>query len=220
MRFTAIAMWLAMLALGSESARGAEFITSTGTGGIAFNQNATLTENVIGWRITVGAEPIRLTALGTWDYQQNGLPTAMRVGVWNTSTAALLASVTAPAGTGATLVGEFRYVDLATPVILAAGQSYTFGTRLAEAGLRNVLRHHTGATTSSAATLTMFEMHNDAFGQAFDADLATQMPVNNLGGAEPLLGPNFQFTAVPEPGGLGLAIVGITGVAAGRRRRG
>jgi len=56
----------------------------------------------------------------------DGLEQPRFVGLWD-SNGLLLASVTVPAGTAASLMDRFRYQDLSTPITLAAGQTYILG---------------------------------------------------------------------------------------------
>ena len=62
---------------------------------------------------------VTVSALGGWDYALDGLQHAMPVGLYDGS-CQLVASVTVPAGTEGTLVGQFRYVPIA-PIDLSPG---------------------------------------------------------------------------------------------------
>jgi hypothetical protein len=79
----------------------------------------------IGWSFSVVGTDITVTSLGLYDSGGNGLADAHAVGLW-TSGGTLLASATIPSGSGATLLGGYRYVAIA-PVPLSAGQSYVIG---------------------------------------------------------------------------------------------
>jgi len=87
---------------------------------IGSNQSAT-----IGWSFSVGAVS-ELTALGIYDHDGDGIEDAHPVGIW-TAAGALLAQATVPVGTAGTLVGSYRYVTLASPLTLSAGQTYMIG---------------------------------------------------------------------------------------------
>ncbi|MDX1684026.1 MAG: DUF4082 domain-containing protein, partial [Saprospiraceae bacterium] len=89
----------------------------TGCGGFLNNDWS------LGWAFTP-TEDIEVTALGVYDFSNNGLNSDHPVGLYDGATQALLASTTVPAGTGATLISGFRYVDLASPVVLTAGNTY------------------------------------------------------------------------------------------------
>jgi len=67
-------------------------------------------------------------SLGFYDYGQDGLQAAHRVGIWNDSTGALIAEVTVPAGTGGYLHKNFRYAHIPSgPITLNANTAYTIG---------------------------------------------------------------------------------------------
>src|SRR5262245_24537304 len=75
---------------------------------------------------------LSLTALGFWASASNGLPRAVEIGLWETSTQTLLAGATIDNSDplDASLVvdgGAWRYETLAAPVGLAAGVQYTLG---------------------------------------------------------------------------------------------
>lgn len=206
-----LAALAAGLALEPRAARADTFITDVGSGGIALNQNGIGdSDNVIGWRITVGALPIQVTDLGAWDYNNDGLGSAELVGLWRTSDQALLASATVPAGTAPALVNGFRFTHLTLAVTLQPNTSYTLGVRLSSAGGSEYeYRYGNNPVYSSTATFQFFGMNSGSAQPS--ANFAAQMPVNNLGDTSPLDGPNFQFvTVVPEPSTwafLGLGVV-------------
>ena len=101
-----------------------------------FNQNgAGVSDQVVGYTFTVGANDLRVTALGEWDVSAargtgTGLPSSLLVGLWDNGTGGLLASTFVPTGTAGThLIDDFRFVDLAAAVVLQRGRSYTLGDR-------------------------------------------------------------------------------------------
>jgi hypothetical protein len=65
---------------------------------------------------------VTVSALGAWDDDLGGFAHAIPVGLYD-SACQELASVTLPAGTAATLLGQYRYASI-PPVALSAGQSY------------------------------------------------------------------------------------------------
>ncbi|MCA9734354.1 MAG: T9SS type A sorting domain-containing protein [Deferribacteres bacterium] len=91
---------------------------------------STPTSNIIydatfGWSFTVGAGDVVVSALGIYDSGEDGLFTSHEVGIW-TSAGVLVASISIPSGTSATLISGCRYVNI-TPVTLQAGQTYVIG---------------------------------------------------------------------------------------------
>lgn len=84
----------------------------------------------LGYQFTADGA-ITVTSLGVYDNAGDGLNISHDVGLW-TAGGILLASATVPSGTGATLNGHFRYVDIAD-ITLNAGSEYivaaaAFGT--------------------------------------------------------------------------------------------
>lgn len=85
----------------------------------------------IGWGVTV-TTAIRVTALGVWDEDANGLQASHGVGLW-TAAGALLASTTVPSGSGADTAvgstsgaGRWLFEDIAD-VVLQPG-NYVLGS--------------------------------------------------------------------------------------------
>ena len=219
MKIPLLAVTLFAIVLLFPFASHAQFITDVGTNGIVQNPFSPSVTNVIGWQINVGALPLLVTALGTWDNPATtGLQSSMLVGVWETSTQKLLSSVTVPAGTDGTLIGQYRYTDLSLPLTLAPNTSSTFGERLEGPGTHSSLRYSQNVQYADVATFTAFGMNNGGGGQPFNTDFSTQMPTQNLGDSIPLMGPNFLFT-VPEPSTGALFLCGITLLGFHRRRR-
>jgi hypothetical protein len=70
-------------------------------------------------------QPFKITALGIFDSDQDGLFDNHIVTLWNLA-GIQVASVTVPAGTSAELINGFRYVPI-TPVTLTLGLTYTVG---------------------------------------------------------------------------------------------
>ena len=78
-----------------------------------------------GWSFNVD-QTLYVTALGQWDDDLDGLSTTADVGLW-LADGTLLRSATVAAGTGATLIGDFRFADVATLTLLA-GTQYVIGS--------------------------------------------------------------------------------------------
>ena len=69
------------------------------------------------------SELVSVSKLAFYDYAGNGLAASHKVRIYESNdggnTGVVIAQVTVPAGTGATLAGRFRWVDLPTPVTLS-----------------------------------------------------------------------------------------------------
>jgi hypothetical protein len=198
------------LLLAVPMASAALFISNAGSPGFVLPHSASIVTNLVGWQIMVGPSPLEITALGTWDFNGDGLESPKIIGVWETSSQTLLGSVVVAAGASeGTLIDQFRFTDLSVPITLSPNTSYTFGERLVGPGSETQLRTAAGVQfDSTAATFIFAGMNNGGAGQPFDADFATQMPFQNLGDTVPIMGPNFQFSVIPEPTSAFLTVFG------------
>jgi hypothetical protein len=79
----------------------------------------------VGWVFRPKVD-IKITELGCYDADQDGLKQTHRVGIFDARTDRLLASV--KVGRGSELDGAFRWEPLAKPLILKAGHPYAVGT--------------------------------------------------------------------------------------------
>ena len=162
----------------------------------------------------------RLTALGFWDFAQNGLSSAFEVGLWHTTTQSLLAQATIDSSDAldSSLIldgGAWRYETLASAVLLTTGTTYTLGfqvgpqdmspedsflisnaTRTTRAGF-NV---ETGGRFLLTPDFTFPSYPDDVFGFDFGR--------GNV---------NAQIVPIPEPSTAVLLSLGIMGLAARRR---
>jgi hypothetical protein len=89
----------------------------------------TITPNhyVEGYRFTAESD-LYLTALGFYDLNNDGLSVTHEVGVFDDSGALL--DMVLLFGQNGTLVGNFRYLDLDTPLLLNAGSDYYIAARI------------------------------------------------------------------------------------------
>lgn len=157
--------------------------------------------NTVGWKFVVGANDLQIDALGEYAQDPNGLHMDVEVGVWD-STGTLIAMVTVPSGSGATLSGGFRYAPVAIPVPLLSGQTYTIGSRCT--GMNN-----SGGGGYQPLTGPMFSFASDfsAVGGSIynNGGFSTTFsePTDDLGG-DMYLGANLQYqllqdTQTPTP---------------------
>jgi hypothetical protein len=166
-------------------------------------------------------DSITVTSLGYYDNGGDGLLTQHEVGIYD-SLGDLIADATVAAGTVDPLTGNFRYVSI-TPVVLAAGQTYTiaattYGTSsdpwmYGVAGSTIV-----GFTEDSAISIpTTGALYN------YQTDNILRDPTS-VSGNTVYGGPDFMFTdnsgaGTPEPQTFGLALAGLGAIVAFKRRR-
>jgi MYXO-CTERM domain-containing protein len=171
---------------------------------------------VAGYDITIGSSAIWVTALGYYDPGHDGLadPNA-QVGIYDPVglNGTLLGSVTA-GSTASGFVGDYRFIELATPIELAANTTYRVaanvgnvsGTSHNETPLDGIPTFGSDLTinTSSSYSATV------AGGGLARPALASGAPMIYLGNFE------YSTTPVPEPS---VAILGLLSLGGLLRRR-
>jgi hypothetical protein len=132
-----------------------------------------------------------VTALG---YVKPGSSTGDRVGLYNVSTTALLASTTIT--TSSTLSGNFLYNTIA-PVLLTAGNQY------AVSGLYLAGNGAVGYTANSGVGAAPAITFN---GYKYDSNGSLDLPTISY--TPPIFGPNFEYVPAPEPMTMMIIITG------------
>lgn len=162
-----------------------------------------------GWSFTAG-ENLRVTKLGVYDRDDNGLAEAHDVAIWEPD-GKLVALATVPAGTTAPLDAGWRYVNI-PPTVLAKGQVYVIGAyyltsadgiRIDGVNATIIAPHPAVISTSGRFGLS------HVTGLDFPADSS----------ANERFGPNFTFTVRPDetavavvsPGGSGGTVTSTQG---------
>jgi len=158
------------------------------------------------------SEAVEVVSLGVFDGGAPGLAAPAQVSLWlDDQVGTLLATTEVAAGTGATLVGQFRHAAI-SPLTLLPGHIYVIGAYL------------------PAGEATAFNMGGDSSVGSFDGRLThvvdrywddgQDFPLGSSGVAgSAWLGANFQIAAVPEPAQAGLLTLGLLGLALRRRQQ-
>ena len=212
--------WLAFTAAASlsvASSYGGQLVTTVGDGTLS-NQTTGYT---LGSVFTVGSNSLEVTGLGVYD-SATGISSPIQVGLYDGNGTAgemgpapgagndpLLGEVTVPATTNPSGQEGFQFVNLATPIVLVAGQTYTIGAFYND---NQTYRDVGGSGFTFASDFT-----ND-FG-AYVGGSALSEPYTNYATSgnpnddevAPYVGPNLEYTTlvVPEPSTWALVGVGL-----------
>jgi hypothetical protein len=175
---------------------------------------------MVGWQFSL-LQAMTVSQVGWYDDSGTGLSRNFQVGLWDNSVVGgpqLLGDPTSgiliPGGTQATLNGHYRVIDLPTPLSLQPGNYVLAG--LDSATTPDVIKFVGNANFQNPSYLTVGAPTEAGDCPTFSGDFMEPNCFLALPGLE--LGPML-FTAVPEPGTVLLAIVGVLGLAAMRRRR-
>ena len=185
------------------------------TGGTQFGSyyGGLIDGDVVGFRFTVNQD-VLVTDLGVWNGDTQigleGLTSDHQIGIWDSSGSLVVNGV---AGPGDSVLGQWTY-DSVAPTLLSTGMTYTIGALYDAGGVPDGDSYISSATSvSSSADVNWL---NSVFPSAEDLGFAfpTEDSASSSGGR---FGPNFLYRPVPAPASM--ALLGLGGVAACRRRR-
>jgi hypothetical protein len=165
-------------------------------------------------------EAVTIYAFGYYDEGGDGFLTPHEVGIFD-SGGTLLASTLLSSGSGAPLIGDFRYQDI-TPLLLPAGESFTIAAT--SGGPADEWVYGTAGTSITGfVTDPAIQIAQDAGVFLYQDDNILRDPTNHYlytlyGGPNFLLDP--ADASVPEPGtGALFSLVVLALFAAARFRR-
>lgn len=186
------------------------------TGGSQFGSffGGTVAGDTVGWQFTVNQD-IFVNGLGVWNGDTQlgleGLTSDHRIGIWDLTSGALL--IDGVAGPGGTVIGAWTYTTVADTT-LTTGNTYVIGALYNAGGVADG-----DSYISSASSVTMDPTVNFGGGRSpLAANGGFALPGTFSGGTSlGRFGPNFTFRPVPTPGAI--AVLGLGGLVATRRRR-
>jgi hypothetical protein len=156
-------------------------------------KNKSLTNNTYGYSFTTSSA-LTIKSLGIYDVDFDGLSEGHQVGIWDLNKN-LLGSVSIGSGTSATLVNGFRYVNLSSPLTLAATTTYRIGALYAGPGDQFAET----ATALAGNGITLLTPHYST-----PASASLEYPNFQTNVDAGYIGPNFSTESVPVPGPLPL----------------
>lgn len=192
------------LSLGGVSARAGVLFSSPNTGTLRDDVGGT-----VGMQFTpvLPASFIEVTHLGFFDDDLDGNAVAHNVGLW-TDSGTLLGSVTVQSGTASSLVGQFRYEALSTPIMLTNGVTYRLGSEVTS-GSGDSWHNSNINDYVLGMPATINNRAYDVPGFVFPSIAAFPTAV--------FLGPNLLGNVIPEPSAA--LLLGVGGLWLWRRKR-
>jgi hypothetical protein len=185
------------------SAANADIMYETGPAGATYYENV---DGVLGSEFTP-TQNITIGKLGVFDYSSDGLVDSHQVGLW-TLDGTLLASATVPAGTAATLINGYRWVDVSA-VQLVQSVHYVVGAFFPA--------YPNGAGgdyfMNSATIDPAFTFVGDRLDEITPVTFRMPVPPSNGSGMN---GPNVM---TPEPATISFLVFGGVGMLLRRRRK-
>jgi len=215
--FASLALLLFANMANAQSLAGVDLLSWIAAG------NSGVYGGTVGYRFTVGSKNLQVSALGVYDSGTTpasgtgGLWSDNRVGIW-TDTGTLLSSVVVKSGTDTPLEGHFRWQTLTTDTVLQAGDTYRIGSCPGAP----YFKEPTYSGFLSPTTWWSFSMSPDATllgtARGGEVDYSFAFPSDAGPSDQAIIGPNMQYTAIPEPASYAVVFsVAALGFASVRR---
>ena len=155
---------------------------------------------------------LTVTALGAFDYLGDGLVTSHTVGIWTLAGGSPIATVTVPSGSVGSLVGQFRYMDIAG-IALSANTEYIIGAADFYGTVNDIYAGSVPVSAFTSSAAVTFLGHRGAGEEA-----RLVFPTYHIEPLSPTtFGANFQSIPVPEPSPWALLGAGLVWFAYARR---
>ncbi len=166
------------------------------------------TDISLGWQFNV-LQSVTLEGLGWFDEQADGLQNAHTVGIWS-PTGTLLASAIIPAGTLASLDGQFRTAAV-SPFVLPPGNGYIVG---GQSFAGDAERLACGNPAQGSPFFPQLSQSLDPRVQwtaaTYSIGSAFQRPTMVGVSSQGYYGPSFSVQAIPEPSTVAVALMGFS----------
>lgn len=186
------------LIIGSLSLDAGSLITDPGIGNFSSSSGGYMA----GASFDVGSFPLEITALGLFDSGEPGFIQSHEIGIWNASSWQLLAQVNLSSGLSGVSENGFRYQSLDDYVMLDSGTRYIIAAFYPDPALDQF-------QSNSSLTPETWSPHVTPYNLRYAFTEAFSFPSLQAGGMS-YVGPNAQFTVIPEPAASPALIAGGT----------
>jgi hypothetical protein len=179
-------------------------------------------EGLLGWDLRTGAKDVAITRIAAFDDGRDGFARTITVRMWNRATGQEIGDVYEFHGSVGTLVGSFRYITLATPLVVKANTPfglYAHGFGDMDMNYNPAFPPSAPVTFEGGNGLVNYEL---AWFQPPGAQHATQIFGTSWGAASITFRDAAAPSAVPEPATvvlLGGGLVVVLAAHGGDRRR-
>ena len=209
MKQTVILICFLILVVCSHSVS-ASVIIDYGNGDNDFGMNwVFLNPSTVAYDFAVGSSDLLLTHMGIYDSSLEGLSYDHDTVVWD-STGMIIVSAVVLQGNEAQLFDGFRFNSVDSPVTLHAGQTYVVGARYTSG---DDVAYSPGTWDPTANPHFSSVGANHAI---FESD-SLEFP-GSFNGTDPVWGPSFQYSVVPEPSTYALFLCGIAIILFSKRK--